>query len=188
LLFVRLGASEALEAVEGLDEASKVAALKKAAKEALDAKIAADSSILQLADTDVFLGRICSSIGELKLESGNARYASCFMCKRYGLTKSLTNCVCLCCGTPICVRNRGREMTCLYEHLNSSDPKFKCNGTRKSNEKKNGERSPSWQADSSNGLTRRESSSAGSQSGYRDRSRILEDATGLEQYTDKVKL
>jgi len=130
-LLVRLGASEALEAVEGLDEAAAVAALKNAAKEALEIKIKVDSSILQLADTDFFLGRICNSEGEVKFASGSARSASCFMCRKYESRISPSYHVCLLCETPICIRDRGRGMTCLYEHLNSADPEIKCNGTKK---------------------------------------------------------
>jgi len=166
LLFVRLGASEALEAVEGLDEGSKVAALKKAAQAALNAKVEEDSSILQLADTDFFLGRICSAKGDIKFSAGTPRYASCLMCRKYDPKKSTTNFVCLRCGTPICIRDRGRGMTCLYEHLNGTDPVFKCDGTTT--------------IVGVEGPTGHKRIIYGNQ--------VVNDTTGVEYYTDKVKL
>ena len=165
-----------MEAIEGLDEAAKTTAMKEAAREALNAKVKADAGILSQAKDDVFLVRISAIDGSIvrpnsatpKNSQGTMYQGSCFVCQNHDNVKSKSCYECLLCGTIICTKDRGRGMSCIYEHLNSSDPEIKCDGTRKGNS-------------TLKGVIRRNSS------GYYPP--ILDNnTTGVEHYTDKVKL
>lgn len=60
---------------------------------------------------------------------------TCWNCRRYSSTKVMTTTVCGDCKTPICNRPiaklQFRNQTCIHEHVESSNPLIRCNGTRK---------------------------------------------------------
>lgn len=122
-----------LEAIgEYLDPAARFAAIKGIAKDGLAALVKKTPTILLEAKPDDFLCRICTKEGGIYYPSGGFRQKTCFMCRKYYQKDMQTSYECLQCGTALCIMDRERGMTCIYEHLNSSDPDLKCNGTSKS--------------------------------------------------------
>ncbi|KAL7549478.1 hypothetical protein ACHAWF_012745 [Thalassiosira exigua] len=72
------------------------------------------------------LVRIMDADGCAKSQNGKPRTSNCFICRKYQPKHKSTIWVCSKCGMPLCQVGRGREQTCLEEHLSSSNPYLGC--------------------------------------------------------------
>jgi len=62
---------------------------------------------------------------------GTAKQSTCFMCKKHSSKYKWTSGCCAKCGTVLCMKDRGRAMSCYMEHLNSGDDNISCNGVKR---------------------------------------------------------
>jgi len=70
--------------------------------------------------------RIKDEDGNPNYTSGKPRTNSCFICRQYAKKRECTQWLCRDCGMPVCKIGRGREQTCLDEHLCSINENIGC--------------------------------------------------------------
>jgi len=62
---------------------------------------------------------------------GTSKQQTCFICKKYTSKYSYTSGCCPKCGTVVCLKDRGRPLSCYMEHLNSGDDNIRCSGLKR---------------------------------------------------------
>ena len=62
---------------------------------------------------------------------GTSIQLTCFICKKYQSKYSYTSSCCPKCGTAVCMKDRGRPLSCYLEHLNTGDDNIRCNGIKR---------------------------------------------------------
>lgn len=95
---------------------------KAAASEQLSLQLQENPSIRHEAQPNVFLAKLADPD-----RPGFLVKKSCYICRQLK-SKGSTTYYCLLCGEAICIRDRKRINTCIWEHLNSSDTRLRCQG------------------------------------------------------------
>ena len=73
-----------------------------------------------------YLVRIIDKQGNKTCTSGKPRNQRCFICRKYLNQYVNTTWWCIACGMPLCKKTRGRDLSCLEEHLSSADKHLGC--------------------------------------------------------------
>lgn len=77
-------------------------------------------------DGNSHLARIKDEDSNMNYSSGKPRNQSCFICRKYSVKTECTQWICRVCGMPVCKVSRGRDLTCLDEHLCSTNEYIGC--------------------------------------------------------------
>ena len=84
----------------------------------------------RIADTNGNTSKKLPVNQQSKRSKGSSKQRTCFTCKRYQFKYIYCVGACPRCGTAVCLTNN-RTVSCLDEHLTSTDPLLRCNGRQK---------------------------------------------------------